>query len=314
MKPDLVAPGVAIHSTVPKGYLDLNGTSMFAPHVAGAAALLKQAHPDWSPEQVKAALMNTAKKLKTKEGEAYLPHEQGAGRLQVDKAIQAKTLVHPAALTFGKWTKEDPRETRDVSFTIENHDEVTRTYHVVPPFDVPDGLQWKVPFATTIQPHEKKEINLTLDMLPAVLAEGIHHGDIVIEGGKEAVAVPYVFFIEEPDYPRVMAFHFGHGDTERSYRYELYLPGGAEEVGIALYDPDTFEFLTFLDRKRQDVGRGMVSGEFAEIDLPDGVYKALIYARQDEKKIRLKTGLQLGRSFYLIVKESNRRADRGLFF
>ncbi len=70
-----------------------------------------------------------------------------------------------------------------------------------------------------------------------MLKEGIHYGDIVIEGGKEQIAIPYVFFIEEPNYPRVMAFNFGVGDHPGDYRYELYLPGGAEEVGIALYDP-----------------------------------------------------------------------------
>ena len=58
-----LAPGVAINSTIPGGYLSLQGTSMAAPHVAGACALIKQAHPDWGPEQIKAALMNYAKPL-----------------------------------------------------------------------------------------------------------------------------------------------------------------------------------------------------------------------------------------------------------
>ncbi|WP_100405716.1 S8 family serine peptidase [Bacillus solitudinis] len=293
VKPDLVAPGVSIDSTVPNGYLGLNGTSMSAPHVAGAAALIKQAHPKWSPEQVKAALMNTAKKLVTEDGNPYLPHEQGAGRIQVDKAIAATTLVSPGAITFGKWTKQDPREKRHVSFTIENHDDVTRTYHVKPPFDIPDGLQWKVPFSTTIAPGDKKDVTVTVDLLPSVLAEGIHHGQIEVEGGADIISIPFVFFIEEPDYPRIMAFNFGHGDIENSYRYEMYLPGGAEEVGIALYDPDTFEFITFLDVKR-DVGRGMLGGEFENLDLADGVYKALIFAKQDGKEDTLESWVTIG--------------------
>ncbi|KHF38347.1 S8 family serine peptidase [Halalkalibacter okhensis] len=295
VKPDLVAPGVSIDSTVPKGYLGLNGTSMSAPHVAGAAALVKQAHPDWTPEQIKAALMNTAKKLLNEDGEPYYPYEQGAGRLQVDKAIDATTLAYPGAITFGKWTKEDPREKREVTFTIENHDKKTRTFHVKPPFELPDGLQWEVPFATKIKPGEKKEVSLKLDMFPAVLAEGIHHGDIVIEGGKDPISIPYVFFIEEPNYPRAMAFNFGHGDRPGEYRYELYLPGGAEEMGIALYDPDTFQFVKFLDFK-ENIGRGMVGKEWDNLDLPDGNYKALIFAKKDGKEDTIESTITIGAS------------------
>ncbi len=237
--------------------------------------------------------MNTAKKLVNDDGEPYLPYEQGAGRLQVDKAVAATTLVYPGALTFGKWTKDDPREKREVSFTIENHDEITRTYHVNPPFAAPDGLQWEVPFATTLAPGQRKEVTVHLDLLPAVLAEGIHHGDIVVDGGKEQIVVPYVFFIEEPDYPRVMAFNFGHGDAPGEYRYELYLPGGADEMGIALYDPDTFEFIKFLDVKH-NIGRGMVGGEWTDIELEDGTYKALVYASQDGKEDTIESWIVIG--------------------
>ncbi|WP_034748141.1 S8 family serine peptidase [Halalkalibacter wakoensis] len=293
VKPDLVAPGVSIDSTVPKGYLGLNGTSMSAPHVAGAAALVKQAHPDWTPEQIKAALMNTAKKLINEDGEPYYPYEQGAGRLQVNRAIDAKTLVYPGALTFGKWSKDDPREKRKVTFTIENHDNHTRTFHVKPPFELPDGLQWDVPFSTEIKAGEKKEVTVELDLFPAVLAEGIHHGDIVVEGGKDPISIPYVFFIEEPNYPRAMAFNFGHGDRPGEYRYEMYLPGGAEEMGIALYDPDTFQFVKFLDVK-EDVGRGMVGKEWDDLDLPDGTYKALIFAKKDGKEDTIETNITIG--------------------
>ena len=73
VKPDLLAPGVAINSTVPAGYLSLHGTSMAAPHVAGACALIKQAHPDWGPEKVKAALMNYAKPLNNEKGNFIKP-------------------------------------------------------------------------------------------------------------------------------------------------------------------------------------------------------------------------------------------------
>ena len=76
IKPDILAPGVTITSTIPGGYLSLQGTSMAAPHVAGACALIKQAHPDWGPEKIKAALMNYAKPLQNNSGEFYKTYEQ----------------------------------------------------------------------------------------------------------------------------------------------------------------------------------------------------------------------------------------------
>jgi hypothetical protein len=61
VKPDVVAPGVGITSTWPGGdYRALSGTSMACPHVAGVVALLLQMHPNWTPDEIKTALRNTA--------------------------------------------------------------------------------------------------------------------------------------------------------------------------------------------------------------------------------------------------------------
>jgi subtilisin family serine protease len=101
LKPDLVAPGVEIRSTVPKslyapGEYRMSGTSMASPHVAGAAVLLRQLHPGQSPAAVKSALVGTAKPLTSTE-----PTTQGAGRLDVAAAAHAVLTATPATLSFG---------------------------------------------------------------------------------------------------------------------------------------------------------------------------------------------------------------------
>lgn len=97
LKPDVSAPGVSVFSTdVGTGDNGLaeSGTSMATPHVAGVAALVRKAHPTWSVEQVKAAIMNTAG-ADVKLGSTVVgPARAGAGRVQVDRAVATPTLAY----------------------------------------------------------------------------------------------------------------------------------------------------------------------------------------------------------------------------
>jgi len=97
LKPDLVAPGVEIGSTWPGGqYRDDSGTSMAAPAVTGAAALLREAHPTWTATQVGAALTGGAKVLP-----GYDATTQGAGRLDVAAADRATVLPDQRIANLG---------------------------------------------------------------------------------------------------------------------------------------------------------------------------------------------------------------------
>ena len=76
---------------------------------------------------------------------------------------------------------------------------------------------------------------------PSELKKGVYDGYLIIMEGSKKISLPYLYVKEEPDYPRVMGFEFGQGDQAGTYRYEMYLPRGAEEFGIALYDADTLK-------------------------------------------------------------------------
>ncbi|WHY66963.1 S8 family serine peptidase [Neobacillus sp. SuZ13] len=287
IKPDIVAPGVAINSTIPGGYLSLQGTSMAAPHVAGACALIKQAHPDWTPVQIKAALMNTAIPL-TKSSEAanpgkayYRTFEQGAGRIQVDEAIKASTLVSPSSIRFGKFTEQS--DVQKTSLHVENTGSRTQRYS----FDIPphvDGLHWRLPLSFTLEPKQTKDITVELTVDPNVFKGKIQDGYLRLQAGAAAVRIPYLYVLEEPNYPRVMGFDFTNGDKPGQYRYEVYLPGGAEEFGIALFNPEDYRFVGFLDTIT-NVKKGLIHRDIPSEQLPrDGSYLVKIFAKKANKE------------------------------
>lgn len=115
LKPDLTAPGDTIYSTEAlsgnKG-VSYGGTSMSAPHVAGAMALLRQKYPTWSVAYLKALVMNTASNNLyvgfNQSGNLHTPTRVGAGRLDVEKAAQSPVIAYASddpgvvSLSFGE--------------------------------------------------------------------------------------------------------------------------------------------------------------------------------------------------------------------
>jgi subtilisin family serine protease len=112
-KPDVAAPGVDILAgysgklAVPTGpdgqiFNILSGTSMASPHVAGAAALLKQLHPDWGPGDIKSALMMTATDAVVKEDGVTpaTPFDVGSGRIDLARAGDAGLLISETAENY----------------------------------------------------------------------------------------------------------------------------------------------------------------------------------------------------------------------
>ncbi|MBN8252931.1 S8 family serine peptidase [Priestia flexa] len=287
IKPDVVAPGYQIMSTVPNGYEPLNGTSMAAPHVAGACALLLQAHPNWSPEQVKAALMSTAKPIRNLKGELYHSYEQGAGRIQVERAVKATTLLSPSTLSFGVF---EGQSNKRIKMRIFNEANYKNVYHVTPPTKT-FGEIWRVPLSFTLKPKETKTIAVDLQVNSHQKKKGIYDGRLEIRDSRETISIPYLYMVEKPNYPRVMGLQAVQGSDEKTYLYELFLPEGADEFGIAVYDIDTLRFVSYLDVDKK-LERGMLKRKIQlQEELPKGEYKVFAYAKKDGKTEVANAGL-----------------------
>jgi subtilisin family serine protease len=132
VKPDVVAPGVNVLSSIPQSYCDKNvdcfaffqGTSMASPHLAGAAAIVRQAHPDWPAWAVRSAIVNTAdvgRLLDYRDGTTVVTdvNVTGAGIANVESAVGATALLSPVSVSFGA-TPSGSGQTRSVAVTLLN--------------------------------------------------------------------------------------------------------------------------------------------------------------------------------------------------
>ncbi|KAA2253525.1 S8 family serine peptidase [Solihabitans fulvus] len=117
VKPDVAAPGQDISSALRGSGNDrlvISGTSMATPHVAGITALVRQVHPDWTPEEVKASVMNTANNDvysgANKTGSIEAPQRVGAGRIDakasIDNQVLAMNQDDPGAVSVSFGTVE----------------------------------------------------------------------------------------------------------------------------------------------------------------------------------------------------------------
>jgi subtilisin family serine protease len=102
LKPDVTAPGVGILTSEPPAtWVTIDGTSLAAPHVAGAAAVLKQRHPDWTVAQIKSALVSTGAPVHYANGHEVAATREGGGRIDLPRADNPQIFVSPTSLSFG---------------------------------------------------------------------------------------------------------------------------------------------------------------------------------------------------------------------
>lgn len=214
LKPDIGAPGGYVRSTYPLelgGYANLSGTSMSSPHVAGSVALLLQALPHTPSQAVRDILQNSAAPALWWGNPAlgYLDntHRQGAGMLQIDKAVLNTTRITPGKLSLGDSAGGPVTQ----SLTISNEGTSTVTYALTSVPALSTGPNAFTPsfttgFATvaftqfgapvtkvTVPAGSAAIVSVTITANPALLDNSIFGGYIVVtpEYGGEAATVPY---------------------------------------------------------------------------------------------------------------------------
>jgi subtilisin family serine protease len=204
VKPDLVAPGVNVLSSIPTSFCDgdpcfafFNGTSMATPHLAGAAAIVRQEHPDWPAWAVRSAVVNTADtgvlQKSTLDGPAVNVNLSGAGRLNVESAAGATAALDPVSVSFGAVPKGSG-STKTVAVRIVNTTSAPVTWSVG---IAADGPSSGVTFSTSVSSLSLAAGASATFSVRAAFAKGASLGTkqawLVIGGGSVAHAAVFAF-------------------------------------------------------------------------------------------------------------------------
>ena len=225
IKPDVVAPGNDITSSVPRagqlaspdGYGEAGGTSMAAPHVAGILAQLTELYPGWTPQMLKTALMNTAVQLTDPDtGGPYSVHDQGAGLVDAYAAATTPALLgetyrgHDAypdgtlargSVNFGQ-VEVGSRTVLDKQLVVQDvSGEGGRWRLSFVPGDGNDrgeagraipkrGFKVSLPRDVRVTPNGTATTNLRITIDGAHVPEGDYEGHVVATNGKRTLRAP----------------------------------------------------------------------------------------------------------------------------
>ncbi|GAA2800875.1 S8 family serine peptidase [Kribbella solani] len=246
LKPDVTAPGTDIVAAKSKDssigepvgdkYLKLSGTSMATPHTAGAAALLLQEHPSWKPADLKSALMGSAKIAADQTS-----FQQGAGRIDLTKAIKQTVVAEPGSVSFGKALfphTDDKPVTRPVTF--HNLGTAPVTLALTSVFSAPDGSpapagafklsadSVQVPAGGTASVQATSDTTLGG-------ADGLYSGRITATGGGQTVTVPIGLDKEGPTYNLKVKLIRPDGKPDKQYPVTAF---GIDNASSNDYTPD----------------------------------------------------------------------------
>jgi minor extracellular serine protease Vpr len=202
LKPDLVATGQDIYMAAESfdplgviysanGYASAAGTSFSTPLVAGAAALIKQQHPGFTPAQIKSALVNTGSQVVTRDdsGDPVSIPAFGGGMLDAGMATQAAIAVNPPSVSFGVIAKVPASQSLQITNT--GRGTANLTLAIVP----------VIPLSGTALTLDQKSLSLAAGASATVNftisgsapPAGSYYGAITIQGSGPTLRVPYLF-------------------------------------------------------------------------------------------------------------------------
>ena len=201
VKPDVVAPGVNVLSSVPANacaappcFAFFSGTSMASPHLAGSAAVIRGQHPGWSAAEVRSAVVNTAQRGVLNDYSTAAPVSDvnivGAGLENLQAAVNASVALDPVSLSFGG-VPSGSGQTRRLTLTLTNVGGSAKTLGLAVGAQ-PSGVAYSVSPAT-VALAAGESTTITVTMQATVGASGHQQAFLDITEGGAPVAHATLF-------------------------------------------------------------------------------------------------------------------------
>jgi len=286
-KPDLVAPGVNISSTVLNNKTESwSGTSMAAPFVSGVSALLLQDKPNLKPNEVKALLMNTSTILSNPDsGMPFTPLLQGAGRVNIYNAVRSNVVITPPSVIFGSGETSTVKQ-----FTAKNFSDNVLLLSITEKMFSPQSLSVTFPKNIVVPPHGNYTFSIKFSASSEITSNV--YGAIYISGGGSDLHIPFIY-IPKFDIPEPLSGVYLTKDsisagssanlnfsvnvgTEEKDEGTVFTENVADEVKAELFDSKGQLVETLFDRSPVYIGEYSIPIETVDKDgsylLGNGVY------------------------------------------
>ncbi len=207
LKPDVTAVGqdlyMAAASYDPNGelysanrYTVAAGTSFSTPQVSGAVALVKQMHPNFTPAQLKSAVVNTAASGLTEDGSTPASVlSAGSGLLNVGSAIASNVTAAPATISFGYLDVAGFPSNQALTITNTSASTLNLSLSVVQNSATPDTKAHVTLSKNSLPLGAGQSAPITVTLSGTLPASGQYSGVISISGGAKTIQVPYLYIL-----------------------------------------------------------------------------------------------------------------------
>ncbi len=300
IKPDVIAPGIDINSTVPyeideSGYKNETGTSMSAPYITGVAALIKQAHKNWSPEQIKAAITNNAKLIIDENRTMYPPQIQGSGFVDIDKLINVDSFITPNNLSFGFIEKDIGKKEITQVLSIENISKNSKVYNIdYVMYNNAEQIILDIPKNIFVEGNSKRELLMNATVDTNNIPNGIYSGYIKFTAENDTKNIPFIILVNPEGYPLITDFYTNSKivSNQDEIKISYYLCNDIDELTIEIrnLNDDSAKPLTLWRGSNLVKGFGEVASTSSSeeiLPLEDGIYSLTATAYKGKHKTEL---------------------------